>query len=266
MTLQSLLLAIHLLGCTFGVGASTILDLRILRLLSGRAVSDEDLAFARFLSGFVRLGLLLLWLSGLCFLVRYWLVAPELLGNPKLHAKIAVVLTLTLNGALIEIYVMPFLVRQRDRALFDGLTPRTQIAALVVGTVSATSWYAAFALGLLREWNFTMPGGTIIALYVSALAAGCCVSILARQMFYRPASAPREPEPGATRAISPDALIVGHDHALSSSDCAARAKRRARKPLAAGRQSAPSGTPAEFVAAMRIRKIMHIADFKAAMK
>jgi hypothetical protein len=180
------LLGVHLLGCIFGVGASTILDLRVLRLLSGRRVAAEDLAFARLLSVFARLGLLLLWLSGLCFLARYWLVAPDMLVNPKLHAKIFIVLTLTLNGLVVEFIALPMLIRQHGRALFDGLPPAAQAGTLIVGTVSTTSWYAAFALGLLREWNFIVPGWAILLLYIAVLLCGCCVSIIARLHFYRP--------------------------------------------------------------------------------
>jgi hypothetical protein len=172
MSLQTVLLGLHLLGCTFGVGASTILDLRVLRLLSGRRVAAEDLAFARLLSAFARLGLVLLWLSGFCFLARYWLAAPEMLANPKLHAKIVIVLALTLNGLVVELVVLPLVIRQRGRALFDGLTPAAQTGALIVGTVSATSWYAAFALGLLREWNFIVPGWAILLLYIVVLLCG----------------------------------------------------------------------------------------------
>lgn len=186
MTLQTILLGLHLLGCVFGVGASTILDLRVLRLLSGRRVSAEDLAFARLLSAFARLGLLLLWLSGLCFLVRYWLCAPEMLANPKLHAKMVIVLALTCNGLVVEFAVLPLLVRQRGRALFEGLAPAAQTGALIVGAVSATSWYAAFALGLLREWNFIVPLPVILTLYVALLVCGSCLAILARRWFYRP--------------------------------------------------------------------------------
>ena len=188
MTLQTLLLSVHVLGCVLGVGASTILDLRLAGLLGGRRVSNEDLAFARFLSRFARIGLLLLWLSGLCFLTRYWLTAPEMLANPKLHAKIVIVLTLTLNGVLVEVFALPFLVRQRGRPLFDGMPVQAQVAALIVGVVSATSWYGAFALGLLREWNFLVPATTILAGYVLLIVGSSCAAILARQVLYIPRS------------------------------------------------------------------------------
>lgn len=193
MSLQTLLLSVHLLGCVFGVGASTILDLRVVSLLGGRRVSGQDLAFVRLLSLFTRIGLLLLWLSGLCFLSRYWFSAPELLTNPKLHAKVAIVLTLTLNGLLVELFALPFLVRQRGRALFDGLPVQAQVGALIVGVVSATGWYGAFALGLLREWNFVVPATTILTGYSVLVTAGCCAVILARQVLYSPRSSRHHP-------------------------------------------------------------------------
>lgn len=184
--MQTCILAVHLLGCAFGIGASTILDLRVLALLSGRKITAEDVALARLLAIFVRGGLALLWLSGLCFLARYWILTPELLGNPKLHAKIAIVLALTLNGLLIEFWALPLLVRQQGRALFDGLPRRSQVAALAAGAVSATSWYTAFTLGIFRELNFVAPGWLILAIYLALIALACGTAALVCRAFYRP--------------------------------------------------------------------------------
>ena len=40
-------------------------------------------------------GLLILWLTGLGFLWLYWQFEPELLGNPKIWAKVVIVMVLT---------------------------------------------------------------------------------------------------------------------------------------------------------------------------
>src|SRR5882757_5072437 len=98
MSSQTFLLALHLIGLAFGIGASTILDLRMLRLLYGRPVSEQDLAFAGVLSTFVRVGLVLLLISGLGLLLLLWLSDPALLANPKLHAKLTIVAMLTQIG------------------------------------------------------------------------------------------------------------------------------------------------------------------------
>jgi hypothetical protein len=210
MSMQTFLFAIHLLGFSFGVGASTILDLRIVGLLSGRVVSEQDQSFATLLSIFVRVGLMLLWMSGACFLIRYWMTAPELLVNPKLHAKLAIVVALTLNGVVIELFVMPLLKRRRGRALFDGLSFSAQCAAVMTGAVSATSWYAAFALGVAREWNFVVSTTTVLGFYALAVVAAGCVAIVAMRIVYRPASdtgptARLQAQASGSPAVSPTA-------------------------------------------------------------
>src|SRR5262249_7908232 len=119
MSSNTPLLVLHLLGFAFGVGASTVLDLRLLRLLRGQPVNAHDLELAAVLSVFVRIGLVALWVSGMGFLLRACFLAPELLDNPKLHAKLAIVVVLTLNGILIELVALPLLRRQAGRCLFD---------------------------------------------------------------------------------------------------------------------------------------------------
>jgi len=136
------------MGVAFGIGASTILDLRTVRLLYGRPVTEQDLAFAGALSAFVRIGLVLLVISGLGLLLWLWLTDPDLLANPKLHAKLTIVAMLTLNGCLIEVIALPLLRSQCGRPLFDGVSYRTQVAVLAMGVVSATSWYLPFLLGI----------------------------------------------------------------------------------------------------------------------
>jgi hypothetical protein len=186
MSSQTSLLILHLMGLAFGVGASTILDIRTLRLLCGRPVSEQDLAFAAMLSAFVRIGLLLLLLSGFGILLRLWLVSPELLVNPKLHAKLAIVGVLAVNGVLIEAIALPLLRRQCGRPLFEGVSCPTQIAVLAMGVVSATSWYLPFLLGVTRELNFGPSALTILAIYLALIGTGVAVALAWRRALYRP--------------------------------------------------------------------------------
>lgn len=186
MSSHTPLLILHLMGLAFGIGASTILDLRMLRLLCGRPVADQDLAFAVVLSTFVRIGLLLLLISGLGFLLQLWLVRPDLLSNPKLHAKLAIVGVLVVNGLLIEAIALPLLRRQCGRPLFDGVSYRTQVAVLAMGVVSATSWYLPFLLGVVRELNFGPTALTIFAVYLAMIGIGIAVALGWRCALYRP--------------------------------------------------------------------------------
>jgi hypothetical protein len=193
MSSNTPLLVLHLLGFAFGVGASTVLDLRLLRLLCGQPISAPDLDLAAVLSVFVRIGLVALWVSGLGFLLRAWFLSPELLGNPKLHAKIAIVVVLTLNGVLIEMMALPLLRRQAGRCLFDGVSTARQVLVLWLGVVSATSWYAACLLGIVRELNYGPSAGTILTGYLALLVGGAVVALIWRGTFYRPGQIDSEP-------------------------------------------------------------------------
>jgi hypothetical protein len=207
MSSHTFLLALHLIGLAFGIGASTILDLRTLRLLYGRPVSEQDLAFASVLSRFVRLGLFLLVISGLGLLLRLWLSDPALLANPKLHAKLTIVGMLTLNGYLIEAIALPLLRRQYGRPLFEGVSYRTQAAVLAIGVVSATSWYLPFLLGIAHELNFGPSALTILSAYFALICLGVVAALAWRSVLYRPtsqAAITRRPQPGGRPTVADD--------------------------------------------------------------
>jgi hypothetical protein len=186
MSYHTALIALHLVGLAFGIGASTILDFRTLRLLCGGTVTEQDLAFTKTLSTFVRIGLILLLISGVGFLLRLWFGDATLLGNPKLHAKLAIVAVLTLNGVLVETIALPLLHRQCGRPLFDGIPYRTQVAVLALGVVSATSWYLPFLLGIARELNFGPSALTILSVYLALIGTGIAVALAWRCALYRP--------------------------------------------------------------------------------
>ena len=234
MSSQTVLLALHLIGLAFGIGASTILDLRTLRLLYGRPVSEQDLAFAEVLSTFVRIGLLLLLISGLGLLLRLWLSDPALLANPKLHAKLMIVGMLTLNGFLIERIALPLLRRQCGRPLFEGVCYRTQVAVLAMGVVSATSWYLPFLLGIARELNFGPSALTILSAYLALICLGVVVTLAWRSMHYRPSDQAAIPRPSPFGRLvvadnwngAPPPSVSFRSSALSSSARAIPAKKR----------------------------------------
>ncbi len=202
MSGQTPLLLLHLLGFAFGVGASTILDLRILRLLSGQAVTEKDVAYAELLGKFVRIGLALLWLSGLCILVRAAYVNPDLLSNPKLHAKIVIVVLLTFNGVLVERIALPLLHRQRGRPLFEGVSVQRCAFMLGCGVVSATSWYVPFVLGVARELNFGPSVALILGVYAALVASGVVAVLGFWHLFLRHGRARRATGRGFARSMS----------------------------------------------------------------
>lgn len=169
-TTRSVLRFLHFVGLAAGLGGATLLDLMLLRFAVLRHVSPDTAAFAVFASKIIGAGLKLLWLTGAGFLFLYALNEPEKLANPKVHAKLAIVAVLTLNGGLIHLIILPFLQRQTGRSLFEGASPWLQVCFLTSGAVSLVSWYTPAALGVFWQLNDTVPARLILLAYLSLVA------------------------------------------------------------------------------------------------
>ncbi|WP_232628999.1 hypothetical protein [Methylobacterium sp. Leaf118] len=169
--LLTLLLGLHLIGLCLGLGGATMLDFWILRWMRWGGLPPEIARTFLFVSKVVSVGIALLWISGLGFLALYAIEAPEKLSNPKLVAKIVIVLALTVNGLLIHALVLPRVLRDVSRPMFEGVSHISTVIFLVSGAVSGVSWYAAFALGLMRELNGRASGGLLLSLWLLGVVA-----------------------------------------------------------------------------------------------
>ncbi|KQT59709.1 hypothetical protein ASG52_20195 [Methylobacterium sp. Leaf456] len=169
--LLTLLVGLHLIGLCFGLGGATMLDFWILRWMRWGGLPPEIARTFLFVSKVVSVGIALLWLSGLGFLAVYAVEAPEKLSNPKILAKFVIVLVLTVNGLLIHALVLPSVLRDVSRPMFEGVSHLSTAVFLVSGAVSGVSWYAAFALGLMRELNGRVSAGLLLTLWLAAVAA-----------------------------------------------------------------------------------------------
>ncbi|MCJ2012633.1 hypothetical protein [Methylobacterium sp. J-076] len=167
----TLLVGLHLVGLCFGLGGATMLDFWILRWMRWGGLPPEIARIFLFVSKVCTVGIVLLWLSGLGFLAVYAAESPEKFQNPKLWAKITVVVVLTLNGLVIHSAVLPGILRDVGRPMLDGISGARTGIFLVSGAVSGVSWYTAFALGLMRELNGTVAYGVLIGLWLTGVAA-----------------------------------------------------------------------------------------------
>lgn len=170
ISIKTYLLVFHLIGLCLALGPVILLDVRLSRLLTGRPVTRLDIELVETLQPYVRAGLSFLWLSGIGFLLFYEVNTPGALANPKLHAKLAIVLILTLNGWLVEHFVLGQLQAREGRSLFCARDRRQRLALLAVGAVSATSWYMPLLLGAVRELNFACAAWIIISGYLGLIA------------------------------------------------------------------------------------------------
>ena len=167
--LLTVLVGLHVLGVCFGLGGATMLDFWILRWLRWGDLPGEVARIFGFVSKVCTVGLALLWLSGLGFLALYAVETPEKLANPKLWAKLTVVLVLSLNGLVIAFAVLPNVLRNVGQPILQGLSAPRAALFLVSGAVSGVSWYTAFGLGLMRELNGTVAYEVLIGFWLGGI-------------------------------------------------------------------------------------------------
>lgn len=169
MAIKSGLGLMHLIGLVLGLGAATVIDLVTFRFLLRGSVHEEHWKVIGFSSRIVTAGLVILWISGLGFLIHYAFFAPDNLGNPKVWAKMSIVAVLSLNGVFIHARILPYIRSRIGRGLFDGLGARQRSLLLASGAVSATSWIVPLGLGAFPQLNFVVPAATILIGYATLL-------------------------------------------------------------------------------------------------
>jgi hypothetical protein len=142
----------HLLAASMALGAIVATDLRLLSKLS-----QDKVRIAPpnpFVARIVMLALLLLYVTGGAIVAVGLSERADYLENPKLQAKIFLVVALTLNAFVLHYVTFPRLARGRRVA-------RWQLADwILVAVPVATSnflWMFIAFLGIARPWNYSMP-------------------------------------------------------------------------------------------------------------
>jgi PrtD family type I secretion system ABC transporter len=166
------LLLVHFVGFALSIGSLLILDLRFATLLIGRRVRHMDVLLVQKLAPAVGLGLAMLWISGLGLILEKGLNAPHLLADPKLQAKVIIVVILTINGILVEKLCLPTISRSEGRGLFASLTRLARFQLITIAAISSVSWYFAALLSVANRvpFNFAADAATILKYYGYALA------------------------------------------------------------------------------------------------
>lgn len=167
---------VHFAGLVFGFGGAVFLDLLLSRYRH-LAVTAELADNVEWISRFVALGLVMLWVSGIGFLLLYQATAPEKLLNPKIWAKLTIVAILTVNGIAIHRHVLPFVRRQIGRPLFADIRPGTKAALICCGVISVISWTIPVVLGASPQLNFVVPCHVILAAYFLMVLQGFLIAM-----------------------------------------------------------------------------------------
>lgn len=170
----------HLLGTSLALGAIVATDIRLLgRLAQARVRIAPPNPFVMRL---ISVALALLYATGACLLWLGWNAEHNYLSNPKLQAKLLLVLLLSLNAFVLHRITFPGLARARRVArwkLRDFLR-----VAVPVALSNALWMYCAF-LGIARPWNHTVSlsfvlGTGALVFGIALLGVGALLAVAAQ--------------------------------------------------------------------------------------
>lgn len=170
----------HLIACCVAIGSILSSDFAMLKALIKQEKSPvAESAHMQHLQTTVFWALVLLWITGLAIIgVDMLGKGAEYLLNPKLQAKIAVVMLLTLNGIFLHHKVLPA-IQKAGCLLSMSFDKRT--FALLAGVVSGVSWFYAAFLGIGRalSWKYSLV--EILIMYPLLIAGGFMMMVLITQ-------------------------------------------------------------------------------------
>lgn len=149
----TLLAFLHLIATCAAIGTIVLTDLRLVaRAVGYRVVIPTP---ERLETRIVSVALIVLYLTGGALIAVHLQETPDYLThNPKLQAKIALVVMLTLNALVLHWGVFPVLSRAKPVSRWkrgDWLL----VAASV--SLSNSVWFYCAFLGVARAWNGTVP-------------------------------------------------------------------------------------------------------------
>jgi hypothetical protein len=148
---------IHLIACCVAIGLVLTSDISMVKdLFKGDPDTRVDNQHMNQLQRSVAIALTGLWISGVAMVsldasVKGW----QYFANPKLQAKILIVVLLTLNGVVLHQLILPWL--QRAGSLLK-LSFSQMLMAIFAGSVSGVSWFYAALLGVGKPlaWRYSL--------------------------------------------------------------------------------------------------------------
>ena len=167
----------HLIACCVAIGLVLTSDVAMVKqLLKGDASGHHDDAHMESLQKTVVLALWALWITGIGIVgIDYAGKGMEYFLNPKLQAKIGIVVLLTFNGFVLHSAVLPAL---KKAGSILNLSFNVRKLALFSGALSAVSWFYAAMLGVGRPlaWKYSLV--ELLAAYPVLIVGGFATMVL----------------------------------------------------------------------------------------
>ena len=147
MTFNDILILMHIVGTVLGVGGATFIEILLINALRDGDMSPDESILMQASYNTLRIGFLLLILSGFGFLILARLTENnQWFYSLQFWAKLSIVGVIALNAALLGLKRIPL---------------------LWGSAIALTSWYAALVLGVLRKAHFDIIG--IVAAYIASI-------------------------------------------------------------------------------------------------
>lgn len=162
---------LHLIACCVAIGLVLTSDIAMVRqLLQGDSAGLSDHKHMDSLQKTVSRALAVLWVTGVAIIAMD--VSVKGLGyfaNPKLQAKIGLVVLLTINGVFLHNTVLPLM---KKAGSLLKLTFNQRMLALFAGAVSGVTWFYAALMGVGRPlaWKYSLV--ELLAAYPVLIAGG----------------------------------------------------------------------------------------------
>lgn len=183
---HELILIGHFLGVALGLGGATITDIFFFKFLKDFRISEQEAGVMHTLSQMIWFALALLVLTGLGL---YLPEAEELNQSAKSLVKMIVVAVIIINGAFLNLFVAPKLVKisfREKREHRSGELHYERKIAFALGAVSMVSWYSAFILGMLRQ--IPLDFSSLFLIYLLLLGVAIVASQFMERFFVKRAN------------------------------------------------------------------------------
>jgi hypothetical protein len=169
-------LTFHLLGMVLGLGGTFILDILIFHFLRNFKISKEEAVIMHLISQLIIIGLILIIVTGVAILFTD---TAFYLSSGRFLMKMTAVLVLTINGLVLNFYMMPEIEKlsltKKDLDKHQSL----KRVAFAIGAVSMISWFSAFFFAMIKDLE-SFSYTPMLIVYVLLLIIGVGGSQMAK--------------------------------------------------------------------------------------
>lgn len=171
---KGVVVILHAIAATIGVGTATVADVFFFKFLSDRKISVFEADVLNTLSKVIWCALGLLVVTGF----GLYLPATEILHtSSKFVVKMVGVGVLIINGIALNLVVSPRLIHitfgEMHRHV-EGELVRLRRVAFALGAISISSWYMIFILGSIR--SIPVPVSSLLPMYLLLILVAVGVS------------------------------------------------------------------------------------------